>query len=122
MMMPQAGLAARGSGPVAYARHTDTRTSHEAANSLSGKTLTKVQRAVALLLSRHGPLTDEELIAIYRELESREGTQLPGASDSSIRTRRKELVDVMMVHDCGKKHSETGRLTTMWGTKRPGRR
>ena len=109
-----------GEGPVAYARTTDRATSHRAAASLSADGLSAVQKAVGLILSRYGPLTDEELIEKYREIESQPGKKFPGATDSSIRTRRKELVDALIVHEFGKKKNSNGRLSTQWSTKRPG--
>ena len=107
--------------PEAHARHDDLRTSHIAAHSLSRETLTEVQRAVGAVLAKHGPMTDAALIEKYRELQSRQGTRLPQATDSSIRTRRKELVDALKVFECGKVTSESGRPTTLWGVRRPGR-
>lgn len=112
----------RGGRPEAHARRSDISTSHTAAQSLSHQQLTDTQQAVGAVLNKYGPLTDAGLIDKYRELEGSKGTRLPAATDSSLRTRRKELVDRLVVFDCGKTRSESGRPTTMWGTKRPGRK
>ena len=71
---------------VAYARHSDPETSHEAAKSV--KDITALQERIILLLERYGPLTDHELIESFRS-----AYPLFKATDQSIRSRRAELRD-----------------------------
>lgn len=56
--------------------------------------------------------TDVELIRTYEAI-ARTG-QLPEQSQSGIRTRRKELVDMGKIRDSGKKIEVNGRQHTRW--------
>lgn len=75
----------RGDEPQAHARRTDPPQSHEAAKRAGTKTA-QVRAAIEIVFRESGPMTDEELIRKYRERNLS-----PSASDSGIRTRRKEL-------------------------------
>lgn len=105
-------------GPRAFARTGDMDTSHEAAARLGKDKLTATQKAVGVILSRFGPLTDEQLIEKWREQESLVLVSLPGASDQSIRSRRSELVRLGMIFEIDKVVNSGGNRTTRWGTKK----
>ena len=68
----------------AHARHSDPQPSHEAAAKISTVRITDLHAHIFSRFLVHGPMTDEELI-------SRVEIQ-PRPSDSSIRSRRSELV------------------------------
>lgn len=94
----------------AHARNTDIQTSHDAADSV--KDLTEVQNRILKLfeLPNQG-FTDEELIRAYNKAY---GTFFP-ASESSIRSRRSELVHRQYLRDSGQKRlTKAGRGTTIW--------
>lgn len=94
----------------AHARRTDPPTSHEAAktvNRVPGK-LRQSQRDVLDLFYRFGPMHDELLI---QRAEEAGVTQ----SDSGLRTRRRELVDLKFLEDSGQKTTtKGGGETTIW--------
>ena len=91
------------------ARTSDPLTSHEAAESVAN--ITETQEAIYNLLKR--PLTDQQLIAFYRELV--EFGKAPMASESGIRSRRAELVQLGLVTDKGDSKTWSGRRCTVWG-------
>lgn len=101
------------------ARKTDPATSH-AASARAARGLTTKQRAVLSMFHKYGRLHDEALIAFYREIRTEQlglgyGEQVPDMSDSSIRTRRAELVTLGRLRDTG--HQSTtarGGATTVW--------
>lgn len=70
---------------TARARHTDRETSHLAAESVSGITDTK--HFILETFKEYGPMTDEKLIENYNKL----WRHVHRASDSGIRSRRREL-------------------------------
>lgn len=87
-------------------RYTDPQTSHDAANSVEN--LTVVKQHILKILKR--PRTDVELLEAYRNLKT-----APRASDSGLRTRRSELVDLGLVIDSGmRKQLESGRFAVVW--------
>ena len=90
--------------PTAVARAGDPETSWEAARSL--ERIPKRQREVYdLLLS---PKCDDELIAAARHANIRQ-------SDSSLRSRRAELVALHLVRASGQtRTTASGRRTTVW--------
>ena len=96
--------------PVARARATDPDTSHQAALSVSN--LPDRQKWVLWLLQDHGPMTDLELLTKYRD---RRWEQSPTQSESGLRTRRKELVDLGLVRDSGHRRKlPSGRNAIVW--------
>ena len=94
----------------ARARLTDPQTSHDAANSV--KDLTGVQERILKLFELpHAGYTDEELIRAYN---SAYGYHFP-ATESSIRSRRSELVHRQYLADSGQRRlTKAGRGTTVW--------
>ena len=96
---------------MANARKHDPETSHEAADSVSNKV--KTQSAILRILFR--PLTDEVLIGVY-EIMAGEGLA-PKASQSGIRSRRSELVDMGLIEAKGYDMTLFGRRAIVWGLK-----
>lgn len=99
----------RPSTPVA--RATDPGTSWEAAKSV--KNVTETHRKIIEIL-RHGAHTDADLYALY--LRGRRMFEWPMVSESGLRTRRKELVDMGKVAPTGElRRVHTGRRARVWG-------
>ena len=73
---------------MARARKTDPHTSHEAAKRVASSNL---KERILILFERHQSMTDEQLITHYNRAMHHEGW--PIATESGIRSRRKELVD-----------------------------
>ena len=96
---------------MAVARLTDPQTSHEAADSVSNKV--KTQSAILRILIR--PATDELLIAVYESMA--EAGLAPKASQSGIRSRRSELVDMNLLEPKGHDLTLFGRRAIVWGIK-----
>lgn len=94
----------------AHARATDRSTSHEAAASVTN--ITEKQRAVLACLATFGRegAADVELVERYKRL--RWEKQWPPLTDSSIRTRRSELVDKKL-NEIGEKRIGR-RMHTVW--------
>lgn len=91
----------------AYARTTDPVTAHGAARSVTR--IGVLQGHIVRLIALHGPMTDEELVSRAR----REGLR---DSESSIRSRRSELVHQLVLKDTGTKRLTThGRPALVWG-------
>ncbi len=91
----------------AYARRTDPSTSWAAANSLDPEHLRESQKIVLAILQDQGPMTDDELVEIARDL-----------SPSGARTRRAELVDKGMVYDTGERALlPSGRRAIVWAAR-----
>lgn len=82
---------------IPHSRWSDPATSREAANSISQEKLNQTQERVLSIVRIHGPVTDEEVIAHYRQLwpESR-------TSEQSIRSRRSELTKRGLILQAGK--------------------
>ena len=102
-------------GPVAYARHSDPRTSQEAAESLTAAHLRASLEAVLECAQRlpHFGFTDVALIAFYRSNQYL--YEWPEQSDSGIRTRRSELVRAGLLVDSSEKIKlRTGRRAIVW--------
>jgi len=95
---------------MAHARMTDPSTSHLAAASVKNETLTK--RIILNILS-DSPMTDEELVEMYRFMSLRIDT-VPRASDSGIRSRRAELTRDYKVFAVGYKKTKSGRKAIVW--------
>jgi hypothetical protein len=91
----------------AHARSTDPATSHAAAASLPDLRASEIE-VLGLFAHVGSRLTDEQLIARARAAGL---TQ----SDSGLRTRRSELVDLAYVQDSGVRElTATGRRTISW--------
>lgn len=91
--------------PHAPTREGDPQTSHDAADTVQN--IRAKQQMIFDLLEYHGPMIDEE---IYREPMITIMNRPSGA-----RTRRKELVDLGLVRDSGKRRpTEAGRQSTVW--------
>lgn len=89
---------------MAFARKTDPQTSHEAADSVIE--VTDTQYKIWSLLRK--PMTDEALISAFRA----RGWL---GSDSGIRSRRKDLVDLGVVVAKSYAMTRAGRKTIVWG-------
>ena len=94
---------------VPRARLSDPETSHKAAQSVSD--VPRAQRAVLFILDFLGASgTDEAIAGVYEQFPG-----LPKQSPSGLRTRRKELVDLGLVVDSGRRLPlDTGRLGIVW--------
>lgn len=91
---------------MAIARNTDIETSHEAAESVTKITPTREY----ILKALRKPRTDSEMIEFYRGLK-----KAPAASESGLRSRRAELVEMGLVRDSGKRvRLESGRYSVVW--------
>lgn len=94
----------------ARARTTDPRTSHQAAASIDE--LPKRQRDVLEAFHRWGAMHDEQLVRRYREMRG-----VRPQSESSIRTRRGELVVQGFLRDSTRKGATlSGRKAIVWET------
>lgn len=97
---------------MAYARLTDPQTSHEAAGSV--RNVSETHAAIMKIYQTTGPLTDPELTIQYNKLVL--AGLAPRASESGIRSRRSELVDMDLVKDTGHKDKlPSGRYAIIWG-------
>jgi len=96
----------------ARARLTDPWTSMDAAMRVSTQPLKS--RILYLFEEHRYPLTDEQLIALYRKQAI--SYRWSNASDSGIRSRRSELVDDGELIDTGRvEKTVSGRSTILWG-------
>jgi len=94
--------------PRAHARWTDPETSHAAADSLDPGTLNRIQGRVLDVLLTYRTMVDVDLVEVYR---SRHGP----TGSSTIRTRRRELVDLGLVEDSGERRTlASHRLAIVW--------
>lgn len=85
----------------ANARRTDPETSHAAAATIRGVKLRRSQEIVlACLHYLGGRATDEQLVRHYRHTLM-PAEIVPWQSESGVRTRRKELVDLGLVRNSG---------------------
>ncbi len=96
---------------MSFARQTDPVTSHLAAASISADHKVNV-RTVILKLLELSPMTDPELCQAYTNLVYI--GQAPKASDQHIRTQRKMLHDLGLVHIVGMAQTESGRQARVW--------
>lgn len=99
------------SAPIA--RHGDPATSAAAAVR-AGRSLRRSQEAVLSCLRKHGPMTDEQLVAVYGRGAGLSGVW-PEQSASGIRSRRAELVVAGLVAERGTATMSTGNKATVWG-------
>ena len=91
------------------ARKTDPHTSHEAAASVVE--VTETQLAIFGLLKK--PMTDQDLVVAYGKLVL--SRKAPMASESGIRSRRAELVELELVERKGESKTWSGRKCIVWG-------
>lgn len=98
--------------PTARARTTDPATSHAAAASVGDTT--PLQANVLALFHHQGPMTDPDLLDLYRQMV--DAGDYPPASPSGIRTRRNELEKAgRLVSHGEQRHHVTGRAHTVYG-------
>jgi hypothetical protein len=81
-------------------RAGDPGTSYAAAKSWDADRLTEIQERVWAILRNHTGLTDRELIVAYRD-------QHGLVAESTVRTRRKELVERGLVEGRGERDHQT---------------
>lgn len=97
--------------PTPVARATDPGTSWAAAGSVRNQT--QVHRFLISLLRQFGPMTDEEIA--HRWKHQQVEWDLPLTSDSGLRTRRKELVDMGVAEATGEeRRTKSNRKTKVW--------
>jgi len=97
---------------MATARSTDPITSHEAGESITYKTATEIQKNILVLFMKHKTLDDKTLLKYYRGAFDSE------VADSSVRTRRHELVEAGLIKDSGLKIKQrNGRRAILWAIK-----
>lgn len=97
---------------MATARATDPLTSHEAAESITYETATAIQKNILELFVRHKTLDDKSLVNYYRGAFDSE------IAESSVRTRRHELVEAGLIKDSGLKIKQrNGRRAILWTSK-----
>lgn len=101
----------------AVARNSDPETSHEAAKSV--RNVGPIHEAILATFRAHAPLTDEELVAVYGCTAC---GPAPRASDSSIRSRRKELAVLGRVVEVGLRRLSSGRNGRVWSLPKEGSR
>jgi hypothetical protein len=90
------------------ARNTDPHTSHEAAASVV--MVTETQLIILRLLGKR--MSDQQLVSAYRKLMP---FKAPLASESGIRSRRAELVELGLVEAKGESKTLFGRKCIVWG-------
>lgn len=90
------------------ARKTDPYTSHEAADSVVK--VTETQLIIFQLLRK--PMTDQELVSAYTKLMP---YKAPPASESGIRSRRAELVQLSLIEAKAESKTMLGRKCIVWG-------
>jgi|SRR5882757_1673553 len=94
----------------AHARRTDPQTSRDAAASVQN--ITTAHSQILGILRGMGPLTDEQ---IYQHMTL---DLLARISESGCRSRRSELVNMVMVRDTGERRlTKTGRKSIVWGIR-----
>jgi hypothetical protein len=88
------------------ARKTDPLTSHEAAASVTERTVSETKRMILETLALE-PATDVAIFLAWPD---------EAMSSSGLRTRRKELVDEGLVIDTGRREQlASGRWAIVWG-------
>ena len=93
---------------MAFARITDPKTSHDAADSV--RDISKTQQAILNILTNK-PMCDELLVEYWGEWKE----ELPKATPQSIRARRAELVKMGLVEYSGSDQlMSTGRYGRVW--------
>lgn len=93
-------------------RELDPSTSFEAARSLKTENITKTMSGILDIL-RNAPRHDEGLVQSYNALSIHH--IVPFASDSGIRSRRAQLVELGLVEDSGQRvKTASGRSSIVW--------
>lgn len=93
------------------ARVSDPETSHEAADQVVN--INAVQSTILMILWHRGPLTDPQIAEHYYQRVAHGSA--PMASESGLRTRRKELVDSGHIVATGEKRKlDSGRYAQVW--------
>ena len=93
-------------------RELDPSTSFEAARSLKTENITKTRNGILDIL-RNAPRHDEKLVQSYNALSIHH--IVPFASDSGIRSRRAQLVELGLVEDSGERvKTASGRMSIVW--------
>jgi hypothetical protein len=107
--VPRAWRDAHSDEPRAHARRTDPGTSHAAAASV--RDIRESQQYVLSLFRKFGPMTDERL-ALHIAEDQAPHVKL---SPSGIRTRRSELVSLILLRFTGRVETiSTGRKAKVW--------
>lgn len=92
----------------------DTATSSDAAAMQSTATRERSTAVITSLLAAHGPLTDDQLVELYRG-RAHTYTSVPLITPQAIRTRRHELVVAGQVRDANVSAvSRLGNRATAW--------
>lgn len=94
-----------------HTRTGDPATSFEAAESV-GDMRVNLQAVLAALAGRGEPMSDEQLLEVYADGVA-EGF-LPPQSESGIRSRRAELVELGLVIQAGCGTNSGGRRVNVW--------
>lgn len=93
-------------------RELDPSTSFEAARSIKTENITKTMSGILDIL-RNGPRHDSGIVHAYNALSIHH--IVPFASDSGIRSRRAQLVELGLVEDSGKRvKTNSGRMSIVW--------
>ena len=97
---------------MALARTNDPITSHEAGESITYDTANNIQKKVLSIFTEHKHLDDRALLRIYRQKFD------PDVAESTVRTRRHELVIGGLLEDSGLKIKQrNGRRAIVWKIK-----
>ena len=103
--LPLSSFAGITGDPIARHDHPDT--SHDAAKSVTRRTVNAVISRIMTTLYSYKELTDEQIWAYIKHAVS--------ASPSGVRTRRNELVKAGLVEFTGQKSfTKSGRMTRVW--------
>lgn len=97
----------------AYAKRDDPLTSWEAADAFDAELLKARMKSVYDCLKWFGPCTNDELEESYAQQQEPNGW--PKQTPQSIRSRRSELTDRMLVRDTGERVVKpSGRRAVVW--------
>lgn len=92
----------------------DTSTSSDAAESLARSNKERVAAAITVILSEHGPLTDDQIVELYTDQASAHPS-VPRVTPQRIRTARSALVHAGQVRDANLlAYSKLGHRATAW--------
>ena len=97
---------------MALARTNDPITSQEAGESIKYDTSKLIQKRVLSIFAEHKHLDDKSLLRFYIEKFD------PDVSESTVRTRRHELVEAGLIENSGLKITQrNGRRAIVWASK-----